>query len=94
MTIAAFNTRSGIALGHMDSSVRPQDDLFRFVNGGWMKSAEIPSDRSSYGAFYWLIENAEKQVREIIEELAAAPQAPGSIGQKIGDLFKLSLIHI
>ena len=88
MTIAAFNTRSGIALGHMDSSVRPQDDLFRFVNGGWMKSAEIPSDRSSYGAFYWLIENAEKQVREIIEELAAAPQAPGSIGQKIGDLYK------
>jgi len=87
MTTAAFANASGIALNHMDATVRPQDDLFRFVNGGWIKSAEIPSDRSSYGAFYWLIENAEKQVREIIEELAAAPQAPGSIGQKIGDLY-------
>ncbi len=87
MTTAAFQTASGIALGHMDSSIRPQDDLFRFVNGGWMKSAEIPSDRSSYGAFYWLIENAEQQVREIIEGLAAEKQPVGSIGQKIGDLY-------
>jgi len=87
MTTAAFQTASGIALDHMDASIRPQDDLFRFVNGGWMKSAEIPSDRSSYGAFYWLIENAEQQVREIIEGLAAAKQPAGSIGQKIGDLY-------
>jgi putative endopeptidase len=87
MTTAAFQTASGIALDHIDASIRPQDDLFRFVNGGWMKSAEIPSDRSSYGAFYWLIENAEQQVREIIEGLAAAKQPAGSIGQKIGDLY-------
>ena len=87
MTTAAFQTASGIALDHMDASIRPQDDLFRFVNGGWMKSAEIPSDRSSYGAFYWLIENAEQQVREIIEGLAAAKQPAGSIAQKIGDLY-------
>ena len=87
MTKAAFQTASGLALEHMDASIRPQDDLFRFVNGGWMKSADIPSDRSSYGAFYWLIENAEQQVREIIEGLAAAKQPAGSIGQKIGDLY-------
>jgi putative endopeptidase len=87
MTTAAFQTPSGIALAHMDSSIRPQDDLFRFVNGGWMKSAEIPSDRSSYGAFYWLIENAEQQVREIIEGLAESSQPAGSIAQKIGDLY-------
>ena len=58
------------------------------MNGAWIDSAEIPADRSSDGAFYRLYENAEKQVREIIEELGATEHPQGSIAQKIGDLYK------
>ena len=58
------------------------------MNGAWIDSAEIPADRSSDGAFYRLYENAEKQVREIIEELAGQSHEVGTISQKIGDLYK------
>jgi putative endopeptidase len=79
--------KSGIDLRHVKPSVRPQDDLYRHVSGTWIENAEIPADRSSDGAFYELYQNAERQVREIIEDLGASGGAKGSVAQKIGDLF-------
>jgi endothelin-converting enzyme/putative endopeptidase len=54
----------------MDLSVRPQDDLFGHVNGRWLREAEIPADKGSWGPFAMLADIAETQVREIIEDLA------------------------
>ncbi len=74
----------------MDPDTRPQDDLFRHVNGRWLETSEIPADRSAWGAFTELADESEARVRTIIEELAgAAPGShePGSNAQKIGDLF-------
>ena len=79
--------RSGLDLNHIDPSVRPQDDLFRFMNGKWLKESVIPEDRASDGAFYWLYEQAEKQVKQIILDQAASNAAGGSNAQKIGDLY-------
>ena len=79
--------RSGLDLNHIDPSVRPQDDLFRFMNGKWLKESVIPDDRASDGAFYWLYEQAEKQVKQIILDQAASNAASGSNAQKIGDLY-------
>ena len=79
--------RSGLDLNHIDPSVRPQDDLFRFMNGKWLKESVIPEDRASDGAFYWLYEQAEKQVKQIILDQAASKAATGSNAQKIGDLY-------
>ena len=79
--------RSGLDLNHIDSSVRPQDDLFRFMNGKWLKESVIPEDRASDGAFYWLYEQAEKQVKQIILDQAASNAELGSNAQKIGDLY-------
>ena len=79
--------RSGLDLNHIDSSVRPQDDLFRFMNGKWLKESVIPDDRASDGAFYWLYEQAEKQVKQIILDQAASNAASGTNAQKIGDLY-------
>ncbi len=74
----------------MDTSVRPQDDLFGHVNGRWLETEEIPSDKSRWGAFSVLAERSEQQVRDIVEECAAASaDAPkGSPTQQIGDLWK------
>ena len=79
--------KSGIELSHIKGTIRPQDDLYRHMNGTWIDSATIPADRSSDGAFYQLFQSAERQVREIIEELGSTKQPMGSNGQKIGDLY-------
>ncbi|MEY4367897.1 MAG: hypothetical protein RLZ28_1312 [Actinomycetota bacterium] len=73
----------------LDPEFSPKDDLFRHVNGHWLKAFEIESDKSSAGSFIHLYDAAELAVRKIIEEAAANPQ-PGA-SQKIGDLYSAFL---
>lgn len=79
---------SGIDKTHFDHSVRPQDDLFRHVNGKWLKEFEIPADKSNYGAFTMLAEQAREDVNAIIEEAANSNAEKGSDAQKVGDLYQ------
>lgn len=80
---------SGIDFNNFDKSVRPQDDFYSYVNGGWLKSTEIPADRTSVGAFYDLRENAKNDIKAIIEEVAAKQDLPsGSDEQKVADLYR------
>ena len=76
---------SGISIGELDPGIRPQDDLFRHVNGRWLARTEIPPDRAREGTFRILAEEAEKAVREIVEAAASAPE--GSEERKFGDLY-------
>src|SRR5262245_59559106 len=63
---------SGIIRANLDPTVRAQDDLFRHVNGKWLDSALIPSDRPATGAFFELRDLSEARVRAIIEEVSKA----------------------
>ncbi|TAL43057.1 MAG: peptidase M13 [Salinibacterium sp.] len=76
---------SGIETDELDPSIRPQDDLFRHVNGKWIDRTEIPSDKARYGSFYVLAEEAEKAVRDIIIEAQKAE--PSTEARKVGDLY-------
>jgi putative endopeptidase len=78
---------SGIDTTELDPEVRPQDDLFRHVTGKWMKRTEIPQDKARYGSFHVLAEEAEKAVREIIEDAQSADSLTSDNQRKIGDLF-------
>ena len=79
---------SGLITANFDSKVRPQDDLFRAVNGGWLAKTEIPGDKSSYGAFDIVADQSEQEVRGIVEDVATAQDnLAGSEAQKIGDLY-------
>jgi putative endopeptidase len=69
LVMPAPELRSGLDLGALDRSVRPQDDLYLFANGGWLREGHIPSDRVTYGTFVELAERAESDLREIIERL-------------------------
>ena len=80
--------KSGIFLDYMKPDVRPQDDLFRFVNGHWLETKEIPADRAADGHFNRLRELSQDQVRAIINDLSETVAAPGSNAQKIGDLYR------
>lgn len=77
----------GITLSDMNTEIDPGDDFFRYVNGKWLDTFEIPEEFSNYGSFTVLFERSEAQVKEIIETAAEADAAQGSVEQKIGDYF-------
>lgn len=80
--------RSGLDLEGFDRSVRPQDDLYRFAGGTWLARTEIPADRSNFGTFSKLEDDALATLRELVESAAADPQrTPGSDAQKLGDFY-------
>lgn len=80
---------SGIDRTAIDTTVRPQDDFFRYVNGGWLARTEIPADRPMYGTFVHLADKAELDVRALVEELAARPEKTANTpAQQVGDLYR------
>ena len=80
-----MSMKPGIDANDLNPSIRPQDDLFRHVNGKWFDSVAIPEDKAIYGAFAMLADDSEAAVREVLEEAAANP-LPG-VSQQIGDLY-------
>jgi len=70
----------------MDSSVKPGDDFWTFVNGTWDKKTKIAADRASAGPFVTLSDAAERDVRQIVEQLAADPNRD-HLGQQVGDFY-------
>jgi putative endopeptidase len=78
---------SGVDRGGFDPSVRPQDDLYRATNGGWLARTEIPADKSAWGTFYALRDRSDQDVRDLAEAAARSPAAAGSDRRKIGDFY-------
>ncbi len=79
---------SGIDRAEFDASIRAQDDFYRHVNGLWLKNNPVPADKSNYGSFTKLADDAEAQLKTIIEESAAKKnKAAGSDEQKVGDFY-------
>lgn len=91
-TIATLTTsaqqQSAINPDFMDTSVRPQDDFYNYVNGNWMKTVEIPSDQSRWGSFNELGENTKEATLAILKESLNERYPKGSDGQKIADLYR------
>ncbi len=79
---------AGVDPSGFDKSIRPQDDLYKFVNSAWLAKTEIPPDRGAYGGFYEAIDRTQERLREIAEEASkAANKTPGSDQQKLGDFY-------
>ena len=81
-------TDKGLDLSAMDTSVRPQDDFYNYVNGGWMKTAKIPADKPSWGTFYMLREETDEQCLSLLDNLLKTSYPDGSEGQKIQAIYK------
>jgi len=73
---------------HMDTTVRPQDDFYHFVNGNWMKTVEIPADKARWGSFDELREHTDSAVLRILKASLDKNFENGSDGQKIADLYQ------
>ena len=83
----------GIDMSYQDAETKAGDDFFRYANGGWLDTFELPSSRSSYGSFTVLSDRSDQRVRRIIEDLSQAEPPQGSIEQKISDYY-LSYMNI
>ncbi len=81
----------GIDLANMDTTVAAGQDFYEYACGNWMKSHPLTAEYSRYGSFEVLDENNRKQLRELIEGLASKQNEPGSLAQKIGDVYNLAM---
>jgi putative endopeptidase len=92
--------QSGVELKYVDHSVRPQDDLYRYLNGKWLDSFQLPADKGTYGSFTYVDDTTQEQLRGLVDDLVQA-QAPaqaraqtqagansGAEAQKITDLYQ------
>lgn len=79
---------SGVIEENMDTSVDPGDDFFRYVNGKWVDSLDIPADKSSYGSFTILRDESQDDVMAIIKTSAEGDFKTGSDEQKVGDFYR------
>ena len=82
---------SGIDLAELDPAIRPQDDLYRHVNGRWIERTDIPADKARYGSFAVLAENAEEAVRDIITGTEAP--APGALAADASEADKVAALY-
>jgi putative endopeptidase len=83
---AAGKSAGSLDVAGMDRSVHPGDDFFAYANGGWMKTAKIPEDRSSYGVFDVLAEEASRRTADLIRE--AGKSAADAEARKVGDYYE------
>jgi endothelin-converting enzyme/putative endopeptidase len=77
----------GIDVSAMDSSVKPGNDFFAYVNGAWAKRTEIAPDRTFVGIDSILNDQIDRDVRAIVEDMAKNPATSGRIGQQVGDFY-------
>jgi predicted metalloendopeptidase len=75
----------GIDLEGMDPAVAPGDDFFKYANGAWLRTTEIPPDRGAYGAGVIVNDRTDERTSRLIQETAKGPAAPGSDAQKVAD---------
>ena len=84
---AAPAAAQGLDVAGIDRSVSPGDDFFRFANGTWLKTTEIPPDRSAWGAGSILSELTAKRTAELITDPARASAPAGTEARKVGDYY-------
>lgn len=86
-SVPALAAPTGLDLAGMDTSVRPQDDLFSAVNGGWISATRIPPDKASYGSFNILRDQSDERVKAIVEGLANSKKL-SAIEQKVAVFYR------
>ena len=81
----------GFKLENMNPSVAPGTDFYEYACGGWMKNNPLSPEYARFGSFNIVDEENNRRIREIIEGLAQQKNQPGSLAQKIGDLYALRM---
>jgi len=83
--------KGGIRLANLDQTANPRNDFYQYACGGWMKANPLTDEYSRFGSFDQLGENNRTQIKSLIEELAKQQAQPGSVAQKVGDLYNIAM---
>ena len=86
--VSAQSKQKALELTYMDTSVRPQDDFYNYVNGTWMKTAKIPADKPSWGSFTQLRETTDMNSLGLLDNILKEKYENGTEGQKIQALYQ------
>ena len=81
----------GFDLANLDTTVAPGADFYDFACGGWMKANPLKAEYSRFGTFDQLAELNRQQVRDLVLELSAQDNAPGTNAQKVADLYAMGM---
>ena len=84
---AAAAPLSGVDTRYVDPAVRPQDDIYRHLNGKWLDSFQIPADKANYTMFTKVADETERQLKSIVDSLAAPAGKRDATEQKVADLY-------
>ncbi|MBQ0015430.1 MAG: M13 family peptidase, partial [Bacteroidales bacterium] len=82
---------SGIDMTNLDTTANPADDFYQYACGGWMKNNPLDDEHSRYGSFDKLGEDNQQQLRDLVEETAAANNPAGSVASKIATLYNIAM---
>ena len=86
-SVSAKPANSGIDTQYFDDSVAAQQDFYRHINGEWLKTTDIPADKSNYGSFTKLADDAEAQIHQLLEEAAKVTESEDASLKKIGAYY-------
>jgi putative endopeptidase len=79
--------RGYVDVNGIDSSIKPGDNFFRYVNGKWYDTAKIADDQSGVGSYSFLNIPQKQLLQSILDSVSKAQNPGGSIDQKVGDFY-------
>ena len=86
---SAQGLKSGIDKNNMDLNVKPGDNFYEYSVGNWLKTHPLDAQHPMNSSFVDLEEQNNDRIRELVESYANTPQKQGTLGQKIGSLYRM-----
>ena len=79
--------KKNIAITGIDSTLRPGDDFFKYVNGKWYDSIPIPASQAGVGVYMFMNYPQRMRLQGILDSISQSKNPAGSIAQKVGDFY-------
>ena len=88
--LAACNQRGkgSLDLTDLDPTTSPKEDFYQYATGGWQAKNPLKPEFSRYGSFDAIAETTQKNLNELFESMATLQAEPGTVDQKIADLYR------